>query len=178
MNYEGLDFNAAVEASLSGIVDGWFGIFFSKTPDLKEWAANPATVEFLSRARNVHFIDLPIDVDRQLRAIPGGPFEDFYCVVVPIPAGAVDPRQTMPWYVALTNTIFMVDQDFPEDTLFEILRTVGENQAKFVDFHPQGAFITPATMAIHTFPPEFHPGSIRYFNSVGVRPTFLGDLTR
>ena len=178
IKYERLDFTSAVEGNLSGSLDGWFCVFSSLSANLKEWTGNPATVEFLSRTRHVGFIDMPMEEGKKLRAVRGGPFEDFFQVVVPIPARSIAPEQTKPWHVTLSTTLFMVDQDFPADILHDIMKVVGANGAKFAEYHPQGAFISPQTMPIYIFPDSsnYHPGAIRYFNEVGVKPIFLGDL--
>ena len=173
---ERLDFNAATEAILSGTVEAILPNWTAVTPDLRQWTGNPATMEFLARARHVGFIDFPIDVDRRLRSTPGGPLENFYQMVVPIPPLTVDPRQTNVWYGVMANGPFAVDQIFSEDILFELMTTLHENKEKLTNYHPQGAFLSPETMALYTYPSEFHPGAMRFYNSVGATPTSLEDF--
>ena len=170
-----LDWNAGAEGALSGSLSGWVSGFSVVAPDMQEWRGTPVTTEFLARARTLNFIDFNLETGRRLRTVAGGPFEDFYAVVTRVPALALDPRQTSPTYGSMNDMGMFVDQDFPEDVLFEIMRIVGSNRERLMSFHPQCEFITPQTMAIYTWPEEFHPGALRYFNSVGVRPTFLED---
>jgi TRAP transporter TAXI family solute receptor len=176
VKFESIDTNSAAESTLNGIVDGWFGGSFSKTTDLQQWVGNPTTTEFLARAKTIHFINQPKASDQKIRKIPGGPFENFYETVATVPAKALDPRQTEPWDVAITNVVYLTDQDMPEDVIYEMVRLMGENSAKLAEYHPQGAFITPETMSVYTYPNEFHPGSMKYFKEKGVTPTFLGDF--
>ena len=178
VSYDFLDYTSSVEANLSGAIDAWLPAAFAVASDFSKWQGNPATVEFFSRARDVNFISLPIDVDRALRVVPGGPFENFYNVVATLPPKAMEDRQTSPFNATMANSAFMVDQDFPEDVLYDILKIIVDNIDKLQDYHPQAAFISPQTMAIYTFPPEFHPGSVKYFGEVGVTPTFLGDMLK
>ncbi len=176
VKYERMDMSPSVEASLSGALDGWMPLFYATTSDFKKGTGNPATVEYLSRAKQVNFINYPMDVDQRIRAIPGGEFENFFMVVATVPPGAADPRQTQPWNAAFCPTLFMVDESFPEEVLYEVVKIIGENNSKLASYHPLGSFITPQTMATYSYPPEFHPGAVKYYNEVGVTPTFLGDL--
>ncbi len=176
VKFENLTFNECVEANLSGRIGGWFCGAFSVAADLKQWRGNPATTEFLARTSTVNFINLDRDADIAVRTEKGGPFEDFYTSVFPVPPQALDPRQTEAWDIAGCNVCFLADQDMPEDVVYEIARIMGENRQKLMEYHPQCEFITPETMAIYTYPQEFHPGSLRYFEEKGVEPIHLNDF--
>ena len=130
----------------------------------------------MARARHVSFIDKPLEAERRLRATRGGDFEDYREVVATLPARSVDPRQTRPWNVTFGLTNFSADQDFPEEVLYEITKHIVDSRDRLIEFHPQCAFLAPQTMAMYTWPSEYHPGARRFYESVGVRPTYLGDF--
>jgi TRAP transporter TAXI family solute receptor len=176
VKYEGLDMGPSVEACLSGAVSGWLGLLNYTSEDLTKLIGNPATIEFLSRASYVGFIDLPYEIDQVLQHTPGGPYENFYTSVGTVKALAVSEQQTNPWIATMGVSHFLVDQDFPDEVMYEIAKLIGTNNARLTEYHPMCAFITPKTMSYYTFPSEFHTGTMKYFEEVGVKPMHVSDL--
>ena len=97
-------------------------------------------------------------------------------MIATVPAGAIDPRQSRPWNAVFALTSFGADQIFPEEVMFEICKHIAENRQRLVDFHPNCAAITPETMATRTWSWDYHPGALRYYQSIGVEPSYLPDL--
>jgi TRAP transporter TAXI family solute receptor len=58
-------------------------------------------------------------------------------------------------------------KDMPDDLVYQIVKTVFDNQAELVKAHPVATDTVPANIDRNTFLP-LHPGAIRYYREIGV----------
>ncbi len=57
----------------------------------------------------------------------------------------------------------------PEDTVYQLTKTIYENRANVVERHPAGRAIQEKNIVRNTGTP-FHPGAIRYYKEIGIWP--------
>lgn len=62
---------------------------------------------------------------------------------------------------------FIVHKDLPDDLVYEITKTVMENNARMVQGHGAAKETLPENAVKNTFLP-FHPGAVRYFKEKGI----------
>jgi uncharacterized protein len=62
---------------------------------------------------------------------------------------------------------FIVHKDLPDDLVYEITKTVMENNARMVQGHGAAKETLPQNADKNTFMP-FHPGAVRYFKEKGI----------
>ena len=61
----------------------------------------------------------------------------------------------------------LAHKDLPEDLVYQVVKTVLENQAELVKAHPAARETTLANWAKNTVVP-FHPGALRYYKEKGI----------
>jgi hypothetical protein len=61
-------------------------------------------------------------------------------------------------------------KDFPEDVMYEIVKTIDENHKMFTDYHPAGGVINPDNYGIIPWSEnQWHPGAIKYYKEKGIK---------
>jgi TRAP transporter TAXI family solute receptor len=64
---------------------------------------------------------------------------------------------------------FMIARDdLPDDLVYQVAKTVHENQARLVSAHPSASETLPQNVDKNTFLP-FHPGAVRYYREIGIK---------
>ena len=58
--------------------------------------------------------------------------------------------------------------DLPDDLVYQLVKTVFENQASLVKVHSTARETIPQNVDKDTFLP-FHPGAIRYYKEIGIK---------
>lgn len=79
-------------------------------------------------------------------------------------------KQESPWTLLAGTLTWAVDKSFPDEVAYEIVKIFLENQARFVEVHPNGKFISKETIGLVSVPENrVHPGALRYFKENGIR---------
>ena len=78
-------------------------------------------------------------------------------------------------YVTVGVYNFVIGRaDLPNDLVYQLVKTVFENQPRLVKAAPTASETLPQNVDKNTFMP-FHPGAIRYYREIGIKiPDELG----
>ena len=72
-------------------------------------------------------------------------------------------------YVTFGLYNFVVGRaDLPNDLVYQLVKTVFENQPRLVKAHPAASETLPQNVDKNTFLP-FHPGAVRYYREIGIK---------
>jgi TRAP transporter TAXI family solute receptor len=82
-----------------------------------------------------------------------------------VPAGAY-PGVTQPVPVVGVANVLVVHKDMPQPHAFDITRVLFEKQPELAQIHPEARHLSLDTARTGS-PAAFHPGSLRYYASVG-----------
>jgi hypothetical protein len=65
------------------------------------------------------------------------------------------------------DNLLLVRNDMPADVVYEMLKTLFDNQAEVQAVHPEAKEFNPQSAAA-VAPVPFHPGAIKYYTEKGV----------
>ncbi len=72
-------------------------------------------------------------------------------------------------YVTIGMFNFAIGRaDLPNDLVYQLVKTVFENQPRLVKAHPAASQTLPQNVDKNTFLP-FHPGAVRYYREIGIK---------
>jgi uncharacterized protein len=83
-----------------------------------------------------------------------------------VPAGTY-PSLTTDYHTFGMYSFAVVNEDLPDDLVYNIVKAVFEHHQDLVDAHPAAKDTVPANVDRDTFLP-FHPGAVRYYREIGV----------
>jgi uncharacterized protein len=83
-----------------------------------------------------------------------------------VPAGTY-PSLTTDYHSFGMYSFVVVNEDLPDDLVYQIVRAVFEHHQDLVAARPAAKETIPANVERDTFLP-FHPGAVRYYREIGV----------
>ena len=86
-----------------------------------------------------------------------------------IPAGTYRGQEADYAGLNVGSMHLITAESVPEDTVYQLTKTIYENRAGVVERHPAGRAIQPQNVVRDTGTP-FHPGAIRYYREIGIWP--------
>jgi hypothetical protein len=167
---EPLGFTAGKDALINGLIDatvqGSIVIKPGETPDKpKVVGPNPAGRELVDRAK-------PYIVSLDKAAVDKASKESGYPISwIQVPAGTWGPNQPEPVGGDVYAMTWSADSAMDEDVVYEIVRTLYEQWAKFKDYHVTGKAITQKGLGsvAGTTEADFHPGAIKFYKEHGIK---------
>lgn len=79
--------------------------------------------------------------------------------------GVIGPTTLMEYYIVL-----MVGNNVPDETVYELVKTVHANKAELVKGHPSFGAFNAAKMAVPHTGMAYHPGAIKFYKEAGIWP--------
>ena len=162
---EYLTFNDAVTALTDRRVDAIIGGGFAYSPSYDVWAPNPAMAELLAR-NEITFISYePKEFLIEAKKSLG---HDLMPGVLTVPAGKYDASCDYDLNLMCDYLGWSSHKDMPDEIILEILRVMADNSHRFVDYLPNGGYVTPETMAMLDTPEYIHPAAEAFYNERGI----------
>jgi len=131
-----------------------------------KYATIPKLKELMSK-RKVFFVTATSDMRETTRKVYG----DVYGASLKIPKDSFG-KNTPDRDIICMNLVlgWGVYADFPEDMVYELVKTLDENNTMLGDYHPAGKNWNRQTYGAYPIPKEaFHPGARKYFEEKGIK---------
>ena len=162
---EYLTFNDAVTALSDRRVDAIIGGGFAYSPNYDVWAPNPSMAELLAR-NEITFISYePKEYLIEAKKNLG---HDLMPGVLTVPAGKYHSSCDYDLNLMCDYLGWSSHKDMPDEVIQEIMRIMADYSHRFVDYLPNGGYVTPETMAMLDTPEYIHPAAEAFYNERGI----------
>ena len=146
--------NLSVQESASAIKDkkivGFFWIGGLPTAAVTELVTTGPKVKFIDLTQYVQPLSAKFGPVYYIKELPANMYKD----IAATPGMGVD-------------NLLVVRNDMPADVVYELLKTLFDNQGEVQAIHPEAKKFNPQSAAA-VAPVPFHPGAIRYYTEKGV----------
>jgi TRAP transporter TAXI family solute receptor len=155
-------------AGKTAFLDGTVDVSILSAIDIGggKFSPPPAGAEIMASPKPVYFIDADEETCKKARDISGYPIYP-----VPVPAGALGPKQPEPIVIQSQVIAWYADLAMPEKVVYEISRIMWENAGQFAEKHITGRGITREN--IHMVPglteADMHPGALKFAKEKGLK---------
>lgn len=151
----------AVSALLDGNVDAAVvGGYFDPVNETIQ--LSPQTTEFMASGRDdIKFLEWGEDAVKA--AVESG----IPMVPITVPEGSIEGAET-DLEVFADTTSWVVSSEFPEETAYQITRTIIENVENFEDYHALGKLMSEESLSYGWERDEIHPGALRAYEEAGI----------
>ena len=151
---------ALTQQLIDGNTDAAVSVFGTE-PKLEEFVI-PGPLRQLEAAGEFHYIGIePEIVDKVNEAL------DTTFLAITIPAGTL-PRQTDDLQLAVNRGYKSVHESFPEETAYQIVKSVLEYGPRMRELHPLWSIWSPELMLHGLSEENTHPGAIRAYKEAGL----------
>lgn len=157
-------FSDSVEALINGQVDVIIGGGAAFTSDMSTWIPSSSYTELYARfdVYNISMDEEALEYAENLYNFHLNP------TTLTIPEGTYVGSQEGDVTVMADYLGFCCNKAMPDDVVQEVLRIMADNSEKFVDYLPQGAYITPETMAQVDRPEYIHDAAKAFYEERGL----------